>query len=80
MTSVKDTRQVKSNVNLKNKLYKLKTQAKDLEELIKLTSKYEKKYGDHICDTDEEDGSICSANNNEQAEFDPMMRRRLLIC
>lgn len=70
---------VKSHEMLKQKLEELKTQTKDLEKLIDMTAKYEKKYRD--------DTARVSLNNSDSDDdFESTqskgmaMRRRLLIC
>ena len=66
---------VKSHEMLKQKLEELKTQTKDLEKLIDMTAKYEKKYGDMPPDNSESDDDLESTQSKGMA-----MRRRLLIC
>lgn len=77
MTFVKDTHNIKSQEMLKQKLEDLKTQTKDLEKLIEMTTRYEKKYGNSR-------GSLDDGCNIEDAHVavsqDMTMRRRLLIC
>lgn len=68
---------VKSHEMLKQKLEELKTQTKDLEKLIDMTTKYEKKYGDDTArvSLDSESDDFESTQSKGMA-----MRRRLLIC